>query len=73
MVKTFSSYIYLKKLKTDFSANLFREYKIRIVKKLQAYGEKVAMPGAGIDDAPALVHAKIGTVTGSMVTKVVQA
>ena len=31
------------------------------------------MAGAGIYDAPALVHAKIGTVTGSMVTKVVQA
>ena len=27
------------------------------------------MAGAGINDAPALVHAKIGTVTGSMVTK----
>ena len=73
MVKTFSSYIYLRKPKTDFGANLFREYKIRIVKKLQGYGEKVAMAGAGIDDALALVHAKIGTVTGSMVTKVVQA
>ena len=48
----------------EFHAELLPENKVEYIKRLKAYGHRVAMAGDGINDAPAIATADIGLAMG---------